>query len=592
MNKSRAKSFLYISLGLVTVGVLLTLIQPPFGLSFLAWVAYVPFILVAVSCKNVKSAALVAYILGLAYWLGNIYWMSFVTVSGWLAFCAYTALLWPVLIITLRFCKEKKIPLMIASAVLIVGVEHLQGFLLGGFYWRHLSHSQYANITLIQIADIFGAAGLSFLIAMVNGLIAQLIITATNSESGIQNSEKKGCLSPWVYLLNSKFSILIVVAAIAGTVIYGKWRIRQSQTTVKAGPVVGVVQSNLPQSVKSSNDFEVTREVFTGLLGLSRNCATADAKLIVWPETIVPVIMDKAVWHLLYEPENNIYFHKALGKHASQGVYVLVGAPGAEIDYETWNDTWFKKYNSAFLYEPDGDQAIVKYNKIHLVPFGEIVPFKQSIPWLYNFLMKFSPYDFDYNLTPGDKYTVFEIKGTNGIPNNAYRFGVMICYEGALPSIARRFVFDKPDGKRVDWLVNISNDGWFVRFKDGKTLASTELTQHTVSCVFRAVENRISVLRSVNTGISCLIDPLGRIKDGYAAGNLPEKALQRKAIEGWFADYVPIDSRLSVFSRFGGWLNRSCEAAVFVVLILLLGGQFVRKKRYEGRQNDRKQKKK
>ncbi|MGD9109379.1 MAG: apolipoprotein N-acyltransferase [Phycisphaerales bacterium] len=562
--------------GLLASGVLLTLIQPPFHLSLLAWVAYVPFILVAVSIEKIWAGVLAAYILGLVYWLGNIYWMSFVTVSGWVAFCAWTALLWPVLIITLRFCKEKKIPLMIAAAVLIVGIERLQGFLLGGFYWRHLSHSQYANITLIQIADIFGAAGLSFLIAMVNGLVAELIVAVKN----------KSLLRRINFI-----KVAVVIALLAGTILYGRWRIEQSKTTIKTGPVVGVVQSNLPQSVKSSDEFEVTKEVFAELLGLSRNCSAAGAKLVVWPETIVPVIMDKAVWPFLYEPENNIYFHKALGEHTSEGVYVLVGAPGGEVVYLNEFDVALKKFNSAFLYEPDGDQALVKYNKIHLVPFGEIVPFKQSAPWLYRFLMMFSPYDFDYNLTPGDEYTVFEIEVAENSLNNGYRFGVMICYEGVVPHIARQFINGR-GGKGVDWLVNISNDGWFVRFKEGKTLASTELAQHTISCVFRAVENRISVLRSVNTGISCLIDPAGRIKNGYGAGNLPEKALARKAVEGWFTDSVPIDSRVSIFSRFGEWLDTGCEGAVLAVLILLLGRRFVRKKRYTGEQNGRKQKNK
>ncbi len=624
MNKLQSKSFLLVLVGLAASGVLLTLIQPPFGLSYLAWVAYVPFILVAASIdpaltlfcreglqnkqsnylygrvstsetgqsKCGGSAVLAAYILALAYWLGNIYWMSFVTVSGWLAFCAYTALLWPVLIITVRYCKEKKIPLTIAAAVLIVGVERLQGFLLGGFYWRHLSHSQYANITLIQIADIFGAAGLSFLVAMVNGLAADLICSILDTR--YSTLDKTKAINPPINWGAKFVETAIVVAAIAGTLLYGKWRINQSETTIEAGPVVGVVQSNLPQSVKSSDDFEVTKEVFGKLLELSKKSTSAGAKLVIWPETIVPLIMDKAVWPFLYEPQNNIYFHKALGEHARAGVYVLVGAPGGEVIYlnEYEYDVSLKKYNSAFLYEPDGDQAIVKYNKIHLVPFGEIVPFKQNAPWLYKFLMMFSPYDFDYNLTPGDEYTVFEIKDTEGAANNSYRFGVIICYEGVVPYIARQFALDGRGDKRVDWLVNISNDGWFVRFKAGKTLASTELAQHTVSCVFRAVENRISVLRSVNTGISCLIDPVGRIKDGYAAGNLPKKAMDRKAVQGWFTDFVPIDSRVSMFSRFGGWLDRSCEAAVFTVLILLLGRQFVRKKRYEGQQNVRKRKKK
>lgn len=294
--------------------------------------------------------------------------------------------------------------------------------------------------------------------------------------------------------------------------------------------------------------------------------------------------MDKSTWPYFYEPQNNIYFHKALGEHSSQGIYVLIGSPGGEIKYKNESQAYFEKYNSAFLYTPDGDQAPVKYNKIHLVPFGEVVPFKHSIPWLYNLLMKFSPYDFDYNLTPGSQYTVFEMQSRQN-PQKKYNFSVMICYEGAVPYIAREFALNRQGQKQVDWLVNISNDGWFVRFKNGKGFASTELAQHTVSCVFRAVENRVSVIRSVNTGISCIIDPIGRIKNGYIDGNLPQKALDRKAVEGWFVQKVSIDSRISIFSRFGQMLDWGCEITVIGILILLLKQRFVRKNMYEGSKN-------
>ena len=100
------------------------------------------------------------------------------TIIGGIITCLYTALLWPVLAICLRFCRTKKIPLFLAAGVLIVGIERMQGLFLGGFFWRFLAHSQYENTTIIQIADIFGAGGVSFLIATVNGLIAELIAAA------------------------------------------------------------------------------------------------------------------------------------------------------------------------------------------------------------------------------------------------------------------------------------------------------------------------------------------------------------------------------------------------------------------------------
>jgi apolipoprotein N-acyltransferase len=552
-------SVLYCLTAFVASAILLTLIQPPFGLSFLAWVAYVPFILIVLSNSKTWSLILTSYIIAVVYWLGNIYWMAYVTISGWLAFCAYTALLWPALVLTLRFCREKKISLFIAVPVLIVGVEHLQGLFLGGFYWRHLAHSQFANIPLIQIADIFGAAGVSFLVALVNGFVVEFVLAL-----------RAGKLVSMSFIL--KWAL--VSFALIATLFYGRYRINESASTFERGPVIAAVQSNLPQSVKDSEIFEVNKHVFEGLLDLSKGATADGAELVVWPETIIPVILDKAVWPYLLDPNETYFYNKALGEFArGQDAYMLVGAPGGKIKIEQ-DRVALERYNSAFLYEPSGDQAPVKYSKIHLVPFGEVVPFKQSVPWLYNLLMKFSPYDFDYNLTPGTEFTVFDMK--SGLTGREYHFGVMICYESTIPGIARGFALDENEAKKVDWLVNISNDGWFVKFTNGSVKPSTELQQHTIASVFRAVENRLSVLRSVNTGISCLIDPLGRMQKGYLAGDLPKDVFDRAGVEGYFTDRVVIDSRATIFSRYGQWLATGCVVLVLCILILLLFGPVVR----------------
>ncbi len=158
----------------------------------------------------------------------------------------------------------------------------------------------------------------------------------------------------------------------------------------------------------------------------------------------------------------------------------------------------------------------------------------------------------------------------------------MICYEDAVPFMARKFALDERGNKRINWLVNISNDGWFVRFENGKVLPATELSQHAAICAFRAVENRLAVLRSVNTGISCMIDTLGRIKDGYAAGNLPQKAFDRQGVMGWFADTVPIDARTTFFSKHGQWLDFACQLSVVVIIIAQIAERFFLKRRTKG----------
>ncbi|MFC1781598.1 hypothetical protein ACFLZ8_04995 [Planctomycetota bacterium] len=204
------------------------------------------------------------------------------------------------------------------------------------------------------------------------------------------------------------------------------------------------------------------------------------------------------------------------------------------------------------------------------------MPFRRSIPVLYNFLMKFTPYDYDYSLEYGSEYSVFNMAGSGEQENENYRFSVMICYEDTVPAIGRKFALDENGNKRLNWLINISNDGWFVRFKDSKVFPGTELAQHAAVCAFRAVENRLAVVRSVNTGISCLIDSSGRIKDGFINGTLPPEAMARTGISGWFLDRIPIDERTSLFSKYGEWLDYFCQLCVFSLIILSLAVKIFR----------------
>ena len=150
----------------------------------------------------------------------------------------------------------------------------------------------------------------------------------------------------------------------------------------------------------------------------------------------------------------------------------------------------------------------------------------------------------------------------------------------------RKFVLGEHGEKKADWLLNISNDGWFVQFKNGKVFPSTELSQHTAVCVFRAVENRTSILRSVNTGVSCLIDSLGHIKDGFIDGDLPQKAMARQGMSGWFADKITIDKRITFFSKYGQWLDFCC-AIFFIWLIILSFREGFKKMKMSGKTNEK-----
>ena len=571
---------LHSALPFVGTAALLTVIQAPINLSLLAWVAFVPFIVACSPEAKPRRLFLVGYVVCLLYWMGNLYWVAPVTIVGWLVFCFYTAVLWPVLALCLRYCRMKNMPLFLASAVLIVGIERMQGLFLGGFFWRFLAHSQYQNTTIIQIADHFGAGGVSFLVAMVNGLIAELILSLRAKQGNLNSSKDGDCHGHILWPRNDVFrcivssrllfSVGLVGAALIASVAYGRWRIRQADECVTAGAMVASLQSNVPQSVKRS--FESGQELFDGLMQKSKAAAQAGAELIVWPETMVQAILDTEVWPWLASADSHKALDKALREHAKANAYVLVGAYGSEVRQED-DELYQARYNSAFFYRPDGQQDNKRYDKIHLVPFGEVLPLRRPLDWFYKLLMKikFIPYNFDYSLDYGTDYTIFEMAGRareEHIPR--YKFAVIICYEGTVPYVARTFALDEHGRKRIDWLINISNDGWFVRFKDEKVRPSMELPQHAAVCAFRAVENRLAIVRSVNTGVSCVIDSLGRIRDGFIEGTLPQAAMARTGMAGWFMDRVPIDSRVTFFSKYGEWLDFCCQCCVVLLIIIPL----------------------
>jgi len=570
LNKKQPKNLILSSMPFIASAIMLTIIQPPFDVSYLAWICWLPFIYTAANKNNKHFTYRACYIIALAYWLGNLYWMGQVTTAGWITFCIYTAAFWPLLALALRF-SVGKIPLFIAAPIFIVAAERLQGVFLSGFFWKFLAHSQYQNIKLIQIADIFGAAGVTFLIAMVNGLIAEILL----------NRSKK--ILP---ILNLAFQTIIVTAAIAGSIAYSNYRIEQTPANVTQGPVVGSVQTNFPQSLKDSGQEKDSDFMLNDLFQKNKESAQAGAEIVAWPETLVQANLDPRVLKVVRQDSKHIAYHNIIANQAKDTAYILAGASGGTPAINEKLEIYLdKKYNSAFLYSPDGLQMPYQYNKIHLVPFGEVIPFKKDIPWLHELFISLTPYQYDYSLNYGQDYTIFEMTTRKSPTPKKYRFSVIICYEDTVAALNRRFVLDQHGNKQIDWIFNISNDGWFVKFEETKTTPTIELPQHAVVCVFRAIENRICIVRSVNCGISGMVDTLGRFRDDYIAGNLPKKVMQRKAIAGWFNDIVPIDKRVTFFSKYGQWLDSYCVVFLLIILCWAIIRKFNKKKSGKDAQN-------
>jgi apolipoprotein N-acyltransferase len=171
-------------------------------------------------------------------------------------------------------------------------------------------------------------------------------------------------------------------------------------------------------------------------------------------------------------------------------------------------------------------------------------------------MMPFSGADgaFEYSLFPGESFRRFTIRAASQA-GREYRFGIPICYEDVMPYVARVFTGSGSSDKRVDFLLNISNDGWFGR--------GIQQPQHLAICVFRAVENRVGIARSVNTGVSAFIRPDGRIHE-VVRGDLEDRWPGEC---GYSVANVGVDTRFTLYSRFGDWFGWAC-AAVWLLIFL------------------------
>ena len=606
----------------------LTAAQEPVGWSWLAWVALVPWLIGAVGAVKTGRWVVATYVLGLGYYLGNLYWLWGVTPLGYVALCFYLGWYFPLTGYVLRqVYYRRRWPFTFVLPVLWVGQEYLRGIVFTGFPWLLLGHSQHEHSGLIQICDVFGVGGLTFLVAMVNGLVCDLLLRPLKQGRNVGGR----CLSASALAL---FTAVIV----GGVVVYGLWRLEQGRETITEGPVVAVIQENIPQYVKEQSASGA--DIFDRHLALSRAAladgAIADAgdvvsggqvgqpdgdgrglsgvgvvgrpELIVWPETMCGALnreflrltIDSFDLSKLDEEglaELNGFLQRSkdqdrqLRELAGEGVGVLVGA--SNLAYVLEGGVW--KWNSAEFYLAGGRRCPRRYDKMHLVPFGEVVPFRESCPWLYGVLSSLTPYDYEYTLDSGKEPTVFELAGGglegpgHGSVGEAgqrkpWRFAVAICYEDVMPGVCRELAAVEAGVKRVGFLLNISNDGWFVTGgKDSPVKATSELMQHLVICKFRAVENRVGVARAVNTGISGFVRPDGRVQWGSLASgaekSLADDPRERQAVAGFLTDRVMVDSRVTVYSRVG-----DVPALVVAVLAGLLLVDACRRQKRDVRQ--------
>lgn len=334
-----------------------------------------------------------------------------------------------------------------------VAQEYFRSVVLSGWGWNTLGTALHAQLAIIQIAEITGVAGLSFLVVFTN-----VVLLAT---------VRRFILEAQVKPIRPHYDLTITLAAIVGVLGFGMRAFQTRPTTATTLNVV-LVQPNIPREQKFSAAFaQSTFDLFTRLSSRGLN-GESRPDLIVWPESAMPgpVLQDEA---------SNRY---VMDFATSSQTDLLLGT----IDLDESAD-----YNAAMLVSDSG-RAIQVYRKVHLVPFGEYVPGRHVIPLLARIVGDQVPSDFSF----GQEYTVFQLT------NDKARVAPLICFEDTIGDLARQFVL-----AGANLLANVTNDGWF--------LHSAGSQQHLVNAVFRCVETRLPMVRAANTGVTCIINELGLI---------------------------------------------------------------------------------
>ena len=529
---------------------MLILAFPLIGVGWMAHLALVPVALLALRSNKPRRLVWTSYVIAVAWWLVMLSWLAQVTVGGYIALCAFLALYTPAWLLTFRLLVRRwRFAAVIALPLAWVSFEFIRGLApAGGFGWFALGHSQapfgpgHSVSRLIQIADLFGEHGVSFLVAMTNGLIVDLL-TRPLVAPGQPGARKRRRVP---------IPLLVWLLVVGGAWGYGQWRISSSPSAL-TGPslVVAVVQTNVPQDTKDNPTEEQMAENWRSMILLAAGAAEREPKpdLIVCPETMAPAALNaEALAYYRTAPtrekglercERNLrqlarklQAHLLIGAHAKYGWQEV-----ADPDPES-NKIYLipqRRFNSAFLFEPDSEKPLRRYDKIHRVPFGEYIPWVESWPWLKRqFVRHLTPYSSDYTLSAGVERTVFDIPSAEG--TSSVRFASPICFEDAVPRVVRSMVYDDRGLKRADMLINLTNDGWYAGTSQGP--------QHMQIAVLRCVENRVPMARSVNTGVSGFIDSTGRVLDVVSRNGRAQQ------VQGHAAQRLTVDKRSTFFGRF------------------------------------------
>ena len=495
-------------------GVALVFCFPYYKYGLLAFVALVPF-LVSLFGRSPRGAFMAGFLMGLPYFYGTNYWVyhSISMYGGVNIIVSYLLVLLLSMYLSLYTgvfaslyvwqIRRGSLPSMLVAPVFWVMLEYLRSMALTGFPYSLIGYTQHAFLRFIQISDITGVYGVSFLVVAVNGAIADFFLT-----------QKRVSEKPLFDLAPTINGYLLIIVIIVANLFYGSWRLneyRPDGIPLRAA----IVQPNIEQDVKWDSRYKDS--VLNTLESMTVSAVNSGAEMVIWPETALPFYLGL--------PRDAGYMDSLSHFINSVSTPVLTGA--VHVHKDSLESGALRLSNSSVLFGANGHK-MSQYDKVHLVPFGEYVPLKGVLGFLDKLVNGIGDY------MPGS-YT-----GTK--PFRDRRFATAICYEIAFPSLIRDSF-----RKEGDFLVTLTNDAWFGR--------TTGPFHHFSMSVFRAIENRKPVLRAANTGVSGFLDSTGRVLQ-----NTP--IFTRTVI----TETVTTDNYRSFYSRFGDLFIYFCSIITILLI--------------------------
>lgn len=525
MDRARSRQILFACAS----GLLLPLCFPKFDFGLLAWIVLIPLHLALDQCSR-QRAFWIGWLSGLIGFTGIMAWVvTAMTTYGkvpepvsyaiLLLLTTYLGLyvgLYSLAVVWLR----ELIPRygIFFAPCFWVALEWFRTQLLSGLPWCLLGYSQYRELDLIQVADHTGVYGISFLIVLVNVAFAELFLWIMPFFRGFHPVKL-----PWELLTTA--AACMVLSWFYSSVVLSARDLGHHKPSI----TVGIVQPNIDQAVKWDASFrdETMRRFdrLTAQLGTGTD-------LVVWPEAATPFI---------FEREKEYQLQLIAWAERAQAP-ILLGSPALRF----YPDRRPYLLNSAYLVGKDGT-VLGRYDKHHLVPFGEYIPLKSSLLFFLDKLVE-GIGDFEAGLGPTTlSFNPKSWDSVRSIGTRSVKFGVAICYEVIFPDLVRQFA-----ANGAEFLVTITNDGWFG--------PSSAPAQHFAMVVFRSVENHLAFARAANTGISGFIDPFGQIIEATPL-----------FVEHVSYATIPTRQTRTFYSYYGDVFAHAC---VIICALLILVGYF------------------